>query len=81
MNNEEKNDEITYKYMLSKLNLITKNIWKKKVMGYGFLLGLNGLFFTSILQQMNLISILSSLFLIYIITSIIIAKLNKFEEE
>ena len=81
MNNEEKKDEITYKYMLSKLNLISKNIWKKKVMGYGFLLGLNGLFFTSILQQMNLISILSSLFLIYIITSIIIAKLNKFEEE
>ena len=63
------------------MNNEEKNIWKKKVMGYGFLLGLNGLFFTSILQQMNLISILSSLFLIYIITSIIIAKLNKFEEE
>ena len=51
-------------------------------MGYAFLLGLNGLFFISIYKKMNLISILSSLFLFYIITSIIISKINnKFNQE
>jgi hypothetical protein len=51
-------------------------------MGYAFLLGLNGLLFISIYKKINLISILSSLFLFYIIISIIISKINnKFNKE
>jgi hypothetical protein len=51
-------------------------------MGYAFLLGLNGLLFISIYKKINLISILSSLFLFYIKISIIISKINnKFNKE
>jgi hypothetical protein len=72
----EKKDDSSYLFLHNLLNSISKNIWKNKYIGYAFLVGINGLFFISYFKDMNLLSLLSSLLLFYLIVSIIIVKLN-----
>lgn len=72
----EKKDDSSYLFLHNLLNSISKNIWKNKYIGYAFLVGINGLFFISYFKDMNLLSLLSSLLLFYLIVSIIIVKTN-----
>ena len=72
----EKKDDSSYLFLHNLLNSISKNIWKNEYIGYAFLVGINGLFFISYFKDMNLLSLLSSLLLFYLIVSIIIVKLN-----
>ena len=53
---------------------LIRNIWKNKKLGYAFLIAINSLFFVSYLKDMNVLSILSFIIIIYILVSIIVAK-------
>ena len=70
----ENKDDSSYLFLHNLMVLISQNIWKNKKLGYAFLIAINSLFFVSYLKDMNVLSILSFIIIIYIIVSIIVAK-------
>lgn len=70
----ENKDDSSYLFLHNLMVLISQNIWKNKKLGYAFLIAINSLFFVSYLKDMNVLSILSFIIIIYILVSIIVAK-------
>ena len=70
----ENKDDSSYLFLHNLMVLISQNIWKNKKLGYAFLIAINSLFFVSYLKDMNVLSILSFIIIIYLIVSIIVVK-------